>query len=334
MCNLSVIIPAYNAENYVVRCLDSIIGGIDIDEFEIILVDDGSTDKTMEIASNYAKNKGIDYLMIIHQNNARQGAARNNGMSKAKGKYILFVDVDDYIAPIGIKRFIQYAERENIDIMRFAFKEFDSEGNYTIRSDKQFEECRIYTGIEAILKGYTIGSICGILFNRTFLMNAGICFREDMAHEDCDFILRLLPKAERIINSFSCLYTYCWNYGSTDRDKSVTNILRLKQSDIFVAKSYFETADTIPIDNPVNKYYYRKANSVIIQFLLSLINNNDGLSLNEKMRLLDFATFQGVYPMRSFRTLSWKTTFLKLFLNCPYIEKILIRLFNRVNLKL
>lgn len=329
MCNLSIIISAYNAEQYVERCLASILQCIDIEEYEVLLIDDGSTDDTDVVASNFIDNHNAHHIRIIHQKNARQGAARNNGIAHTQGRYVMFVDVDDCINPIGFKEYYSQAVENNLDLLRFAFKIYNAEGGFSISQMSQFNENQVYTGPEAVLMDYTIGSACGTLFKRDFLNEYGFQFRDDMAHEDCEFMLRLLPKVQRMMVSSACLYTYCWNEGSTDRNKSSANLLRLKQSDIFVAKSYFETANNESIGSPINKYYYHKGNSLISQFLLSMICNTKQLSLNAKMGLLSFANLQGVYPTPTFRTLSWKTTLLLFFLNRPIIEKSLIRLFNR-----
>lgn len=326
---LSIIIPAYNAENYVARCFDSILQSVDVDYYEVLFVDDGSTDNTFELANNFIRDKDATQIRIIRQKNSRQGAARNNGIAHAQGRYVMFVDVDDCINPIGFKKYYVQATENNLDMLRFAFKEYDADGNFVVSHQSQFDENHIYSGQEAILMDYTIGSSCGTLFRRDFLINSGIYFREDMAHEDCEYMLRLLPKVERMMVLPVPLYTYCWNENSTDRSKSAASVLRLKQGDIFVAKSYFETAETFSNNHPINKYYYRKGNSLLTQFLLSLVQEKNSLSLNARMGLLSFANLQGVYPTPTFRTLSWKTTLLLFFLNRPIIEKSLIRLFNR-----
>lgn len=325
MCNLSIIIPAYNAENYVARCIDSILKSIDIDNYEILLVDDGSIDRTVEIAALFAKEKGIDFLKIIHQKNARQGAARNHGIAKASGQYIMFVDVDDYVNPIGFSKFFYKAVDNDLDLLRFAVKIYDPDGDFSISCDAQFEEEKIYKGTHAILNNYNISSVWGALFKRKFIIDSDVLFRTDIAHEDCEFILHLLPKAKRIMISSACLYSYCWNNESTDREQSLQNILHLRKSDIIVAQSYIKTADVIPV---INECYYRKGNSLVTSFLLSLIRSKDCLSKKDRLDLLNFAKSQEVYPMKRFRTLSWKTTLLKIFLNNPRIEKMLICLFN------
>lgn len=329
MCKLSVIIPAYDAEKFVIRCLDSVLASININDYEIIIIDDGSTDKTIEILNTYVYNHNDTCIRIIHQENSGQGVARNKGLTLANGKYVMFLDIDDSINPIDFDYYYHVAESKNLDLLRFAFKVYDAEGHFSISQMLQFNDNKVYSGQEAVLMDYTIGSACGTLFRRDFLIKFGFNFRDDMAHEDCEFMLRLLPKVNQMMVSSACLYTYCWNANSTDRAKSVRNIVRLKQSDILVAESYFVTADKESLDSPIKKYYHRKGNSLLTQFLLSLICQTKQLSLNEKKRLLSFASSQGVYPTISLRTLSWKTTLLLFFLNRPMIEKSLLRLFNR-----
>lgn len=330
MCKLSFIIPVYNAEKFVKRCLDSILENININDYEIIIINDGSIDKTKDILKTYIYNQNDSCIRILSQDNSGQGVARNKGLSLANGKYVMFIDIDDYINPVDFDNYFHVAESNNLDLLRFAFKIYNAEGKFSISNMSQFAENQVYTGQEAILMDYTIGSACGTLFRKDFLVEFGFHFRNDMAHEDCEFMLRLLPKVNRMMVSPACLYTYCWNANSTDRNRTVKNIIRLKQSDIFVAQSYFATADKESADSPIRKYYYRKGNSLLIQFLLSLIYKTKQLSLNTKMGLLGFANLLGVYPTHSFRTLSWKTTLLLFFLNKPIIEKNLLRLFHRI----
>lgn len=324
---LSIIVPVYNSSKYLKRCVESCFSqGFNSEEFEILLCNDGSIDNSLQIANDLQSK--YNCIRVFSQENSGAGIARNLGLDYAYGKYVMFVDSDDYINSIDLRKFIQTAENNNLDVLRFAFKIYDKKGNYTITCESQFDVEHIYSGIDAVLMNYTIGSACGTLFKRDFLIESGIRFRGDMAHEDCEFMLRLIPKAKRLMVTSVCLYTYCWNENSTDRNKSATNIIRLKQSDIVVAKSYHDTADFFPDENPLNEFYHRKGNSLVVQFLISLIGNKSGLSLKNKMELIDFAKSKGVYPMEKFRTLSWKTTLLQIILNQSIIEKTLIRLFN------
>lgn len=325
MCNLSIIIPAYNAERYVTRCLTSVFECINIDNFEIILVDDGSTDNTCELVEQFIHETRSENIKMVHQQNSRQGAARNHGIRLAQGKYLMFVDVDDYLLPVDFAKYYQIAENNNIDILKFSFQVFNKWGAYTINCESQFAEDKIYTGTEAILKNYTIGSVCSAIYRRELLLESKICFREDMAHEDTEFMLRLLPLVKRMMFKSACLYAYCWNEGSTDRSRTRENILRLKKSDIIIATSFKRIADIYP--SSLHDIYLKKSNSMVVQHLISLIQNEDNLSIDERMELLQYSILNKIYPMDSYCTLSWKTTLLQLILNQPLIVKRLIKHF-------
>ena len=325
MCNLSIIIPAYNAERYVTRCLKSVFECIDIDNFEIILVDDGSTDHTCELVEQFIHDTKSENIKIVHQQNSRQGAARNHGMRLAQGKYLMFVDVDDYLLPVHFAKYYEIAENNNLDILKFSSQVFNKWGGYTINCESQFAEDKIYTGIETILKNYTIGSVWAAIYNRDFINESNVQFREDIVHEDVEFMLRLLPHAKQISFKSACLYAYCWNEGSTDRSRTRENILRLKKSDIIIATSFKRIADFYP--SSLHDIYLKKSNSMVVQHLISLIQNEDNLSLDERMELLQYSILNKIYPMDSYCTLSWKTTLLQLILNQPLIVKRLIKHF-------
>ena len=96
MAEVSIIVPVYQAENYIRQCIDSILVQTFTD-FELILVDDGSKDWSGQICDEYARTD--ERVRVIHQKNSGAAAARNNGMNHAVGRYLMFIDSDDYIAP-------------------------------------------------------------------------------------------------------------------------------------------------------------------------------------------------------------------------------------------
>lgn len=134
---VSMIIPAYNAENYVVRCIDTVLAQSQPD-VEIIVVDDGSTDHTAEIIDWYAGN--YENLAVIHQKNGGAATARNNGIKHANGEYLGFVDVDDMIRINMVERLYQSAKKNNCDIaITSAYTVTDTDYvkrmRYTIKED-------------------------------------------------------------------------------------------------------------------------------------------------------------------------------------------------------
>ena len=113
---LSIIIPCYNCSPVIIRCLDS----IDYPDAEIIIVDDGSTDNSAQVVTDYAQVHTNVHL--IQKENGGVSSARNVGIEAANGKYLMFVDADDYLVPGGIKRIIELAEEKKADVVKFSFR--------------------------------------------------------------------------------------------------------------------------------------------------------------------------------------------------------------------
>ena len=123
---ISIIIPVYNVEKYLPRCIESILGQT-YKNIELILVDDGSPDNCPQICDNYAKDD--DRVKILHQCNAGVSAARNAGLNLAKGEYIGFVDPDDWVAPEMYEKMVAEIDREDADLVICGYDYFDEEGN-------------------------------------------------------------------------------------------------------------------------------------------------------------------------------------------------------------
>lgn len=104
---LSVIIPAYNVEETLGRCVESVLGQ-GVDDMEVIIIDDGSTDGTGKVCDSYGGREGVT---VVHQKNGGLSEARNKGLDVAKGEMITFVDPDDYIAPKTYKELVEMMEK-------------------------------------------------------------------------------------------------------------------------------------------------------------------------------------------------------------------------------
>lgn len=145
MSRVSVIIPAYNTEKYIGKCISSILAQTYTD-FELIVVDDGSSDKTPKIIDDFAKQD--PRVRPIHKFNAGVSAARNTGLNNATGEFVLFVDSDDYIAPTTLERAIAEYDSKHCEIIQFNFcnvkdgviakpkKRFNKEGYVPFPLDK------------------------------------------------------------------------------------------------------------------------------------------------------------------------------------------------------
>ena len=123
---VSIIIPVYNVENYLAECVDSILGQT-FQDIEILLVDDGSSDASGQMADDYAaRDKRVK---VIHKENGGQSSARNAGMQIARGKYLYFCDADDYISRDAIEILYQIATKNDLDMVLFNADSFLDPGS-------------------------------------------------------------------------------------------------------------------------------------------------------------------------------------------------------------
>lgn len=229
MIKVSFVIPVYNSEKYLKMCLESILSQT-LKEIEIILVDDGSTDQSKKIITEYqAKNKNIIY---IYQENRRQGAARNKGLKQAKGEYVIFTDSDDYIDSSMASDLYKYAKLGNYDIVLcdYYIKEENAE---TIQHCyyKPFQTNENVTIQEYLLSA---PSPCNKIFKNNFLKANNFEFIEKIVYEDYASIPTLAlfnPKIGYLPKPY--IY-YVQSTNSTMRNDSY----KKKFEDIFPASNY------------------------------------------------------------------------------------------------
>lgn len=189
----SFIVPVYNAEKYISECIESILK--QGENCELILVDDGSTDASGQICDMYGKQ--YSRIQTFHTENKGPSRARNFGLEKASGKYVIFVDSDDYINDNLIKNLeCGYAEK-NVDLIFFSItKVFPNGRHEPMAEGLKREEIHKKTSKE-ILKSISgcskfPASIGGKIIKRDFLINNNIKFKEGIVGEDIDWTLKLM----------------------------------------------------------------------------------------------------------------------------------------------
>ncbi len=214
---VTVVIPAYNAERTLAECLNS-ISNQRYRNLEIIVVDDQSTDGTAHIAHTYAEND--DRVQVIHKNNAGPGAARNDGLRMAQGKYLQFVDADDVLEPAAIATTVDIAEHTQADLVSFDFKLF-SNGHEVSRSGAvplAYPEITQSSGVECLKQIYTghLGYFSwAFLYRLDAVRASGMQYPEDVhLLEDMFMLNRLLRHDLNVAYRAKQLYGYRNNPGS------------------------------------------------------------------------------------------------------------------------
>lgn len=202
MLKASVIMAIYNVENYLEEALNSIINQT-LKEIEIILINDGSTDKSLEIAEKYAeKDKRI---RIINQRNCGVSLARNIGIKNSNGKYVYFMDSDDFIELDTLEECFEICEEENLDMVYFSAISFWDENKFKFDEKRytkagKIQEYKIYTGAEfleeCIKKNKYTTPVWLYFFKKEYTER--LSFYPNIIHEDNLFTTILLNKIKRL----------------------------------------------------------------------------------------------------------------------------------------
>ena len=215
--DLSIIVPLYNSETNIIRTLKSIENQKMNDMvFEIILINDGSTDEGPQIAETYLKNANIDHWQIIHQVNSGVSAARNEGIKKAKGQYIYFLDSDDTIDDEFMSTIQQFISK-NSDIIFFRFDWIDETGKMLQSFVHEYEtmESGLYqadTILLKILNKKTHIWTCSAIYARSLLIDNQLAFNTSLINgEDIHFIHRALNAATNLYYINQTLSFYIQN---------------------------------------------------------------------------------------------------------------------------
>ena len=237
----SFVVPIYNVELFLEKCVDSIINQT-FGNFEVILVDDGSTDSSAAICDKYQKQD--TRISVIHKENGGLSDARNIGLQKATGKYVIFVDSDDYITLDACEKLTIYSQSD-IDIIVCRGM---SVGPQCALTHSQKNIGKVMTGSEFLLEEISNGSmpmaVCLNVYRRKFLVDNMLQFKFGIYHEDEQFTPRAFLRASRVIDSNIDLYRYIIRTDSiTTRKDKRKNLDDLYGSLIELKEIYSRLAD-------------------------------------------------------------------------------------------
>lgn len=211
--DLSIIVPVYNVEQYVRTCIESIfLQGLDESRFEVIIVNDGSTDKSMEVIADLISQHSN--IIVINQENQSLSVARNVGMAKAQGEYILMPDSDDFLVADSLRPLLDKAIETKVDLVV---------ADFLMIEDK---DMHLYKGV--VPKEFTVEEKSGLqyfledlnprqcfvwrtLYRRDFLRKAGVSFIPGINYQDVPFTHQCHLMAQRCLKASWPLYVYRLN---------------------------------------------------------------------------------------------------------------------------
>ena len=231
MIQLSVIVPVYNVEKYILKCIESIFcQGIDNNAFELIIVNDGTKDNSMELISDIINRHAN--VIVINQENKGLSEARNSGLAKASGKYILFVDSDDFLIDNTLKPLLDVAISSSVDMVMGNFIKLsdDQIGCYIPDTINLSEiDKTIMLGEEAFVN-YLNPRECYVwhtLYRRDFLLDNDIKFMSGIYFEDIPFTVECFLKADKCISLPISFYVYLQHANSIVSSINIKKIFDL-----------------------------------------------------------------------------------------------------------
>ena len=278
-CKVSIIVPVYNVERYIDKCLNTLVNQT-LKDIEIIVVNDGSPDNSQTIIDKYVKKYPKKVKSYI-QKNGGQGSARNFGLTKASGEYIGYVDSDDYVELDMYEKMYNKAKKEDLDIV------ICGSYNVTEKGDKEVEldEIKINNKKKNALIGRM--AVWNKIYKRELLVNSNVNFRSKKWYEDLDFTVQILAISKKVGYVNKPFYNYLLREGSTMNNSNIDRNLEILLSFDEVIKNnkleeYNEIIEFLAIDHiyisavvrVINASVEKSKKKSVIKKLVSYVKTN------------------------------------------------------------
>lgn len=228
---ISIIVPVYNSEKYLEKCISSLIYQT-YKNLEIIVVNDGSIDKSKSVINKFSKKDGR--IKVINKKNSGVSDTRNVGINASSGDYLLFVDSDDYIDLEYVEKSVQYIEQNDLDYLKCSYIELvgSTESRVAYYSSKIFTKEEV---IHEISITDNFSSIGGVFVNKNVIVNNNIKFNNEYKHgEDLLFNYNCIIKSRRVGYFNECNYYYVKNSDSVSNSIQIESIYRYVNDNLLV----------------------------------------------------------------------------------------------------
>lgn len=275
MPKITVFVPVYDVEKYIQRCLESIHNQT-FQDFEIVVVNDGSPDNSEKVVLDYQKTeKRIRYF---YQENQGLGEARNHGIREAKGEFICFIDSDDFIEPDYLELLYHAIEKENADVSYAGMQKVNKNGNI-IETFSQTEE---------ELWSFEQPSACNKLYRTSLFSAYNIWFPDHLLYEDLATIPKILMVSKKTVRVDKCLYNYFVN------EESITQTYNKR---VLEMKKVLNILQTFYLENNLKQY---QKNIEYVHLYAGIINTSFRMIVSGLFSKQDILAFvkeiEKIYP--------------------------------------
>lgn len=291
---LSIIVPVYQVEPYLHKCVESLLNqDLPKDDYEIILVDDGSTDACPGICDDYEAR--FDNVKVVHRENGGLSAARNSGMDVAEGRYVQFVDSDDYLEPNVLKTLVDKIETDGLDVLRFNYQNVNEQ--YEVfepnKESKPFVDYRDApcNGLTFLTERLGYGCYAWQFILRRELLDS--CrFKEGIYFEDTEWTPRMLTKATRVSSIELLVYNYLQRQGSITQSVDHKKKKKVLDDKMLLIEAMCEQRALVE-----DKRWFE---GMIAQLTLSVIDDVSMFFYPERKRYMKLLKAKEVFPLSTY----------------------------------
>ena len=315
---ISIIIPVYNVELSLRECVCSILDqGLEEGEFEIILVDDGSTDHSGVICEEFARTNTC--IKVIHQSNKGLSEARNAGMRVARGQYIQFVDSDDYLEENVVPKLLEEMEQKDLDILRFQVRQVyeNKEPSSPLFEFSSIETQKVIAGARYLQDYMGIACyVCQFLFRSSFLLENSLWFMPGIIFEDTEWTPRIMNLANRVSSVNILVYDYLEREGSITRgsaEKKMDGQLILLRE---MKKQLSEVKE--------RKWH----EGLIAHLVVSIITNASTVLFSQRKEIIEELKEMDIIPLSTYHTSTRVRRKIDLINISPSLACLMIHLLN------
>lgn len=323
MLSLSIIIPVFNAEQHIPSFINYLKKHAD-PSIEIIFINDGSTDNSLALLQE--SQELLPCCQILNKPNGGAATARNLGIKKAKGKYLIFVDIDDCFELPLIMNKITWVEQEQLELFAYKYDYISNDKRTNNKaSDHPITYNHINTGLFFLEQGYQPSSICVFIILKSFLTSNNLYFVEGITHEDVEVSLRYMLSAKRVYFCSEILYHYFQHEGSVTNQNTAEKKQKYLFDEIKIA-SLMKNQEAIYPQLKTKKIIQKNYNAVVWNLIYIVYKSPQSLNKDARVQMIAMLEAHGLYPIKG----ALKTNFQRLstlFINRKWI----LNLINKIS---
>lgn len=321
---LSIIVPIYGVEQYLRKCVDSLLNQ-DLDNCEIILVDDGSPDNCPAICDEYAERGKREEvrgnscsIKVVHRENGGLSAARNSGIEVAQGEYLMFVDSDDYIEPNVLGDLFKQIERDQLDVLRFKYQNINEkygvfqpykrdhrfENDYseeptdgvTFLNERMNTQCYAWAFIikRSLIYNDGMSREQGSL-NEPHALNDVCLFKEGIYFEDTEWTPRMMVRAKKVASTETIVYNYLVREGSITNAVNKSKQKKVLDDKMRLIETMQKQSEELLMQSKDNQWFAK----MIADTVISIITILGTQFYSERKEYLVKLKSLGIYPIQS-----------------------------------